>query len=78
MLLFDTLTFCFEHFYGMDRANAAVHCAVVRFSPITFRLAEAVVEEQARRDSPILLGVTQEAIAEVLAHRGAYEEDKGR
>src|SRR5262245_20366830 len=32
----------FLKMYHEDRANAAMHCAEVRYSPLTFRLAEAM------------------------------------
>lgn len=58
----------FLHFYHADCANSAIHTAPVRFSPLTFRLAEA------------LWGLTPDGgeIGEVLAHRGSYPEDPGR
>lgn len=58
----------FLHMYHMDTANACMHVADVRFSPITFRLAEA------------LEGLVNDSgeIEEVLAHRGQYAEDPGR
>lgn len=60
---------CFLHFYGLDVSNAAVHCAPVRFSPITFRCQEAMlgVSDYARK-----------AWDEVRAASGAYAEDPGR
>lgn len=59
---------CLRHFYHLDHSNAAVHTAPVRYSPITFRLAEALT---AAREGSAL-------VAHVMADRGAYEEDKGR
>jgi hypothetical protein len=56
------------HFKHMDQANAQIHCGEVRYSPLTFRLAEALSATGWRSD----------AIADVMGHRGAYEEDKGR
>lgn len=58
----------FLHFYFEDNANAQFHVADTRYSPITFRLAEA------------LEGLVNDPgqIEEVLAHRGQYEEDPGR
>jgi hypothetical protein len=58
----------FLHFYHADSANACMHVADVRFSPLTFRLAEAL--EGQVHDSG--------EIEEVLAHRGRYAEDPGR
>lgn len=58
----------FLHFYFEDNANAQFHVADTRYSPITFRLAEA------------LEGLVNDPgmIEEVLSHRGQYEEDPGR
>lgn len=56
------------HFVNADRSNAAMHCAPVRYSPITFRLAEALDD----------IGAKTPDIEAVLADRGAYEEDAGR
>jgi hypothetical protein len=58
----------FLHMYHMDTANACMHVADTKFSPITFRLAEA------------LEGLTNDSgeIEEVMAHRGQYAEDPGR
>jgi hypothetical protein len=59
----------FLYFYHQDNANATMHVAPTRYSPITFRLAEA------------LAGLVDEdcgEIEEVLAHRGQYAEDPGR
>jgi hypothetical protein len=60
-----------RHFVHTDEASAAMHCAGVRYSPITFRLAEAL--------APIseALSMTTE-VARVMAHVGQYAEDTGR
>jgi hypothetical protein len=60
----------FLHFYHLDHSNAAVHTAEVRFSPITFRLAEALHGNGFIRPTA--------NIAEVIADSGKYKEDKGR
>jgi hypothetical protein len=76
---------CFMHFYGLDVSNAAMHCAAVRFSPVTFRLQEALDD----RDATGLSSVTRSEMSpsgvhvgtawqHVHNHNGAYEEDKGR
>jgi hypothetical protein len=62
----ELLAECFRHFWGLDVSNAAIHCAPVRYSPITFRLAEVL--EQYGGD----------AIEDVLSDKGRYSEDKGR
>jgi hypothetical protein len=61
----------FEHFYHADKANATMHTAEVRFSPITFRLAEALSERLHDTEWP-------QGLYEVMAARGQYEEDPGR
>ena len=62
----------FQYFEAMDRANAQIHCSLVRYSPITFRLQRALREAWNQDED-----VTQEMMM-VYAHDGAYEEDKGR
>jgi hypothetical protein len=61
----------FEHFYHLDQSNAQIHCAPVRFSPITFRLAEALSEYGAYITDNFHL-------RQVIEARGQYAEDKGR
>lgn len=65
----QAVTYAFVHFYHQDCAHAAVHCSGVRFSPLTFRLAE-MLEDMG-------LDIGQEQF-HVLSHRGSYEEDPGR
>lgn len=60
---------CFRHFYGLDHSNAAVHTAAVRYSPITFRLAEHLVHYGFAED---------EWVIDVMTHAGTYLEDRGR
>jgi hypothetical protein len=62
----------FLHFYSMDKANACMHCAPVRFSPITFRLWEFL------RDAMPLLSIHSPEFREVGDHIDKYEEDRGR
>jgi hypothetical protein len=59
------LWLCLTYFAHLDESNAAIHCADVRYSPITFRLAEA-------------LSLDDETVRRVMAHSNQYEEDKGR
>lgn len=66
MELIDAANWALQHFKSMDEANAAIHCAPVRYSPITFRLAEALGDQ-----------FSEEAAA-VLKHAGTYQEDRGR
>jgi hypothetical protein len=68
----DALLWAFEHLYHQDKANACMHCAPVRFSPLTFRLAEALRDDWSEHED-----YTQE-LAEALNHLGKYEEDPGR
>jgi hypothetical protein len=72
-MILDNAQFTFDYFYHMDKANACIHCAPVRFSPLTFRLAEQLMRHAQETGQD----VTAE-VAEVMIHRGQYEEDKGR
>lgn len=68
----EVLSHCLIHFWALDISNATVHCARVRYSPITFRIAEQFEGQE----------VENEEIRRVLdilsAHRGTYPEDTGR
>lgn len=64
----EALLWCVDYFKALDESNAAIHCAPVRYSPITFRIAEAL-------DG---LTVEHEAVFAVMSHRGVYAEDPGR
>lgn len=68
MPLDDVLTWCLIHFVHEDEANAAMHTADVRYSPITFRVAEQL--HLVRSQHPLVLAV--------IAAKGAYVEDTGR
>ncbi len=70
--MLDPVQWAFLQNYHLDKSNACVHCAPVRFSPITFRLYAAVMNLWDPDDD-----ITAE-MAEVRAHLGKYEEDKGR
>ena len=63
----------FLHFKYADESNAAMHTAPVRYSPITFRLAEALTAECERSEVD-----TPDEVRAVMKHRGEYEEDRGR
>ena len=65
----DLLWECFRHFYTLDHSNAAIHCAPVRYSPITFRLAEALAESSYKVNTWVI---------DVMTDKGLYEEDPGR
>lgn len=68
----DALLWSFYHFFHMDKANACMHCAPVRFSPITFRCYEVLMATW-----PVEEDIPQE-MAEVAHHKGQYELDPGR
>ena len=70
--LLEAATWALAYFEHYDTANAAVHCAPVRYSPITFRLARALNEVWPEGEEP-----TPE-LFDVLNHDGAYPEDTGR
>lgn len=58
-----------QHFEARDQANAKIHCAPVRYSPITLRLALAL------RDSwPQNEDITEE-MARVLYDHGFTNDD---
>lgn len=68
----DALEWCLRHFKHLDEANAAIHCARVRYSPITFRLAAQISGAN---------GLDEEAYADaraVLLDQGQYTPDPGR
>ena len=57
----------FRHFVHLDHANAAIHCADVRYSPITFRFAEML---DAMRDAAVPDDeLSVQLLADVLSHR---------
>jgi hypothetical protein len=68
----DSTLWSFEHFFHIDKANACMHCAPVRFSPITFRLLADLLAMWSDDED-----ITQE-MAEVKYHQGQYELDPGR
>lgn len=66
---------CFSYFYNHDLANAAIHNASVRYSPITFRLAELLSDI----GEATAVGVAFDMqVMAVLEDKGKYDEDKGR
>lgn len=65
------LGWCLSHFVHLDEANACLHCAPVRYSPLTFRVAELVITMAAPSR-------VHKLASEVLNHKGQYSEDKGR
>lgn len=70
--IMEVLNWCFLQNYHLDKSNACVHCAPVRFSPLTFRLFEAQMAFWSDDED-----ITPE-MAEVKSHHKTYEEDKGR
>jgi hypothetical protein len=70
--MLDPVHWAFRQNYHLDKSNACVHCAPVRFSPITFRLYAALMNLWDPDED-----ITAE-MAEVRSHLGQYEEDKGR
>lgn len=69
----------FLHFYHQDHSNAAIHMSPVRYSPITFRLAEALSDNSLGVYIQVVHeGWSERELQEVMAHLGKYEEDKGR
>lgn len=70
----ETLAECLRYFAHHDQSNAAIHCGNVRYSPLTFRLAECLeLIPGANLESTL-----DELLEDVLAHHGTYAEDKGR
>jgi len=63
-------------------ANAAMHCAEVRYSPITFRIAEHLDALEAgavfRAHPNDMRWELLVVLDDVRSHRGAYAEDTGR
>jgi hypothetical protein len=66
----QTVEWALSHHYHSDLANAAVHTSPVRFSPLTFRLAELY--------QTMIPGTKSEHVRHVLSHANTYPEDRGR
>jgi len=77
MMIAELLFQCLRHFVHLDESNAAIHCAPVRYSPITFRLAEVLMRESVETGQ-FLAGVDDATVQAVLSHVGQYAEDTGR
>lgn len=71
----EALLWAVEHFEAMDSANAKMHCAAVRYSPITFRLAKAY---EGLSGVGLRADLLPLAVLTVVGHEGAYELDPGR
>lgn len=65
-------TWAFLQNYHLDKSNACVHMAPVKFSPLTFSLAGLLIAMWPEDED-----LTAE-LAEVRAAIGAYELDHGR
>lgn len=66
---------CFRHFAHIDESNAAMHTALVRYSPITFRLAEHLAPILG---TEMLSPHNHALLRDVVNHLGTYDEDTGR
>jgi hypothetical protein len=66
------LLWAFLQNYHADKMNAAIHCAPVKFSPLTFRLSDALFESWPDDED-----ITVE-MHEIRSHQGQYELDGGR
>jgi len=73
----EVLFQCLRHFVHLDESNAAIHCSPVRYSPITFRLAEQLASLPTD-DNEIEAPFVDPFVGKVLAHVGQYDEDTGR
>ena len=67
----EILWYSFSHFFHLDHSNAPIHTNVVRYSPITFRIAEYLWNQFPSYQ-------TNESLRSVILDSGAYEEDTGR
>ena len=56
----------FRHFVHLDESNAAIHAAPVRYSPLTFRLAEVLMWTYPPLDN----GPKDAVVRQVCEHRG--------
>ena len=70
--LVEPVLWAFVQNFHLDKSNAAVHCAPVKFSPLTFRLVQALLVLWPEDED-----ITPE-MAEVRAAIGAYVLDGGR
>lgn len=61
---------CLRHLARLDESNAGLHCATVRYGPLTFKVAEALAS--------FGQAVSGSLAAQVLAHAGDYPLDTGR
>jgi hypothetical protein len=71
MPLHEILWYSFEHMYHLDHSNAPIHTNTVRYSPLTFRLAEYIW-------SVFPSYRLNQDLRAVVLDSGRYEEDPGR
>lgn len=74
----EPMGWALAHLYHLDHSNAAIHCGEVRYSPITFRLAEALATLNREVSGDEFYGRVPDILRAVLGDLGKYEEDKGR
>ena len=67
----DILWYSFLHFFHLDHSNCPIHTNVVRYSPITFRIAEYLWNHFPSYQN-------NEDLRSVILDSGLYEEDLGR
>lgn len=69
----------FLYFYHLDHSNAAIHMAPVRYSPITFRLAEVLSDNVTGIYIQVVhAGWSETELMAVMGDWGQYVEDAGR
>ena len=76
-VLFEAASWALQNLEATDTANAAIHCAPVKYSPLTFRLARALydcIRHEGVLDSDDL----PDHLRRVMQHDGLYQEDPGR
>lgn len=74
----NEIGFALLYFYHMDQANAAIHMTNVKFSPITFALAQKCIEDNIYTPVGIGRGLLRSAAAEVMSQKDLYPLDTGR
>jgi hypothetical protein len=74
-ILMEAMAFAFEYFYHLDMANAVIHCAEVKFSPITMELAKLL---SGSGEFISMNNSVQIDVDHVMSHEGLYDLDPGR
>ena len=72
MTLTEAALWALRQNYHLDRANAAVHCAPVRFSPLTFALYESLADTEDVSNADLYM------FQHLERDHGAYALDPGR